>query len=295
MEENRTVRHKTLITIGLLAVIIVALFVPLSEAAMAVHDAALERSVGAFAVAKGLNAVISLIQGTEFNATPAGVGVTITVGEVLDPMNDLVERFSWIMLASSVSLGIQKLLLAVGELSWIKGSLALLAAAVGASLWYHPLQRKLPLTLLLRLGAVLLLLRFGAAGFIYTEQLVYDTLMEPQYRHSLAVLGDTQSELDTIAAQSKQEAAAKNGGLLDTLSGSYDRMKRFFDIDKRLEALKTTLDAAQKEVLNLITLFVALNLLLPLLFLWIFLSLFRWALTGRFDRDRITGWFYLKR
>jgi hypothetical protein len=90
-------------------------------------------------------------------------------------------------------------------------------------------------------------------------------------------------------------AAANVGGLLDTLSGSYDRMKRFFDIDKRLEALKTTLDAAQKEVLNLITLFVALNLLLPLLFLWIFLSLFRWALTGRFDRDRITGWFYLKR
>jgi hypothetical protein len=289
------VRHKTLITIGMLAIVALALFVPLSDAAMKVHDAALERSVGAFAVAKGLNAVISLIQGTEFNATPAGVGVTITVGEILDPMNDLVERFSWIMLAASVSLGIQKLLLAVGELTWIKVSLAVLAAAVAGSLWYHPLQRKLPLTAVLRLGVVLLLLRFGAAGFLYTEHFVYNTLMEPQYKHSLAVLSDTKTELDTIAAQSKREAAVKDEGLLDALSGSYDRMKRFFDIDKRLEALKTTLDAAQKEVLNLITLFITLNLLLPLLFLWILLSLFRWALTGRFDRDRITGWFYLKR
>ena len=288
-------QRKSVITAALVLAVILTLFVPLGEGAGAVHNESFERSVGAFAIAKGLNAVISLIQGTELNATPAGVGITITVGEILDPMNDLIERFSWIMLAASVSLGIQKLLLAIGELLWIKIALSALLVAVGASLWYRPFQRKFPLSVILRLGVVLLLLRFGAAGFIYTEQLVYDTLMQRDYRVAITTLGDTKQELDTIAAQSKQQASAKKEeGLLDSLSGSYDRMKGFFDIDARLASLKNTLDQAQKEVLNLITIFVTLNILMPLLFLWICLHLFRWAVTGRIDRDGIRNWFYLE-
>ncbi len=288
-------RHKSLITLGLLALVVLALVAPLSDAAMAVHDAAFERSVGAFAVARGLNAVISLIQGTEINATPFGVGVTMTIGEILDPMNDLVERFSWIMLAASVSLGIQKLLLAVGELTWIKSLIALFALLAAGSLWYRPLQRHLPLVPLLRLFIVVLLLRFGATAFIYTEQLVYDGLMQPQYYASLAVLTDTKGELDAVAARSRQEASSDEGvGILGSLGGSYERMKRFLDINAQLDALKTSMERAQKEVLNLMTLFVALNLLLPLLFFWLLLNLFRWALTGRFDTERIHAWLYLK-
>ena len=38
---------------------------------------------------------------------PVGVGVTLTIGEVLDPLNDLVERFAWLALVASVSLGLQ--------------------------------------------------------------------------------------------------------------------------------------------------------------------------------------------
>ncbi len=37
--------------------------------------------------------------------------VIVAIGEVLDPINDLVEQFSLVMLASMTSLGIQKILL----------------------------------------------------------------------------------------------------------------------------------------------------------------------------------------
>ena len=284
------VKRRSLITLLLLLFAACALLLPLNQNAMSVHDEAFGRSVGAFAIAKGLNAVISLIQGTELNATPAGVGITITVGEILDPMNDLVERFSWIMLAASVSLGVQKILLSVGELFWIKMTLTALLVAVGASLWFRPLQRRLPLSLLLRLTVVVALLRFGAAGFVYAEQLVYTSLMQPQYNASVAVLDTTRDELDTIARQSKQQAAAKDESLLDSLSGSYDRMKNFFDIDARLDAMKTQLEQAQKEVVNLMTIFVTLNILLPLLFLWTVLGLFKWTVTGRFDTEALQRW-----
>lgn len=279
----------TMLFIGFAAL---SLLAPLGEEALKIHDQAFERSVGAFAIAKGLNAVISLLQGTELNATPAGIGVTITFGQILDPMNDLIERFSWIMLASSVSLGVQKLLLSIGELLWIKIALSTLAVLLLTALWYVPLQRKLPLTTLLRLAVVLLLLRFGAVGFVYAENFVYVSMMQSQYQESVTILSNTQDELDTIAAQNKHQAVApQKESFFDSLSGSYNRFKRFFDVETRLQALQSQLEEAQNEVLNLITLFVTLNLLLPLLFFWIILNLFKWAITGRFDGDAIQRWF----
>ena len=38
------------------------------------------------------------------------VGVVLTAGEILDPLNDLVERFSWIVLLAASSLALQLLL-----------------------------------------------------------------------------------------------------------------------------------------------------------------------------------------
>ena len=76
-------------------------------------DTAFKRALLGFAVARGLNGVISVAQGTEVAIQPAGVGVSFTPGEILDPVNDLVERFSWIMLLATSSLGVQKVLLSM--------------------------------------------------------------------------------------------------------------------------------------------------------------------------------------
>ena len=70
-------------------------------------DAAFKRALVTWALARGLNGVLSVAQGTEVAIQPAGVGVNFTPGEILDPVNDLVERFSWIMMLATSSLGIQ--------------------------------------------------------------------------------------------------------------------------------------------------------------------------------------------
>jgi len=285
--------RKLLVTVSLLAVIVLAMFVPLGENASAVHDKAFDRSVGAFAIAKGLNAVISVIQGTEINASPAGVGVTITVGEILDPMNDLIERFSWIMLASSVSLGIQKILLSFSELLWLKLCLSLFITSIMVSVWYRPFQKYFPITLIGRAFIVLLILRFGAVGSIYLEEMIYDHLMQKDYQVALVALNDTKTDLDTIAIQSKHRASMnKEQGILDSIGNSIDQMQNFFDIETRLTSIKGSLEDTQKEVLNLITIFVLLNILIPILFLWITLSLLRWAIVGSIDKVAIRTWLY---
>ena len=53
---------------------------------------ALKQSAASYAVARGINAVVSVLQSTEVSVGFA----SISPGEALDPLNDLVERFSWI-------------------------------------------------------------------------------------------------------------------------------------------------------------------------------------------------------
>ena len=80
----------------------------LKDLATAIMTRHLKKAIATFAIAKTLNASISFLQGTEIEGSLVFASATFSVGEILDPLNDLVERFSWIMLASAVALGIEK-------------------------------------------------------------------------------------------------------------------------------------------------------------------------------------------
>ena len=56
----------------------------LDERGQEYADAALKRSLLTFGVARALNGVISVAQGTEIALQPAGVGLTFTPGQILD-------------------------------------------------------------------------------------------------------------------------------------------------------------------------------------------------------------------
>ena len=97
-----------LILVALTSVLLViALSFTIDENAKKLIDESFKQAVIVFGSAKALNGVISLAQGTEIDLP----FVVIAIGEILDPINDLVEQFSLIMLASLISLGIQKILL----------------------------------------------------------------------------------------------------------------------------------------------------------------------------------------
>lgn len=63
-----------------------------------------------YGVARSINAAISLIQSAELNLVLIG---SVHLGELLDPINDLIERFSSVMVWSLSSLVLQKVLLDV--------------------------------------------------------------------------------------------------------------------------------------------------------------------------------------
>ncbi|MBI9099810.1 MAG: hypothetical protein JEY91_15125 [Spirochaetaceae bacterium] len=74
-------------------------------------DELLVNAGAAYAVSRGLNAVISVIQASDINIL---IG-NLALGEALDPVNDIVERFSNVMLMSITSIGIQKFIFRTGK------------------------------------------------------------------------------------------------------------------------------------------------------------------------------------
>jgi hypothetical protein len=64
-----------------------------------------------YATARGINAVVSILQSSEIEAGVGIVSGSMTIGEVLDPLNDMIERFSTVMTWVLASLAAQKVLL----------------------------------------------------------------------------------------------------------------------------------------------------------------------------------------
>ena len=57
-----------------------------------------------------INSTVSMVKESELELQPAGVGLSLSVGQVLDPVDDLVERLSDLLITAIMSLGLLKVL-----------------------------------------------------------------------------------------------------------------------------------------------------------------------------------------
>ena len=279
---------KIWLSIGLVLLVALSAMLHVDEKAMQLLDASFDRAMVAFGLAKALNAVISLIQGTELSLTPVGIGLNFSVGEVLDPFNDMVERFSWVMLLSSVSLGIQKLLLTLSSKLFLQVALGMSAVVTIALLWIRQLKSSFALEYSLKIFALFVLLRFFAIVFVYTSQFMYDSLLQNEYRQATEVISTTKEQLEDIQSQNKAILESKDKqGFFDSLDSRYSDIVASLNISQQLESLQNSIDEATRNIITLITVFVFQTVVLPLFFLWIFIFLLRWIFGYKNDKLKL--------
>lgn len=261
-----------LLLVGLLLAMVAAAWLrPLEEAANAQVDAGLKRALISFASARALNAAISLAQGTEIAVQPAGVGVNFSVGQVLDPLNDLVERFADLMLMASIAFGIQKVLLEIGAHWAISAFLSLLAAVWALSF----LGRGRAPPWLSRLLLVLLLARFAVPLATIGSDAAFRHFMADDYAASQQVIEHTAGG----AARLGPPASAESTGLIDRLRGWMETQGA--EWKARFEQLRQAVEQATTHIVKLMVIFVMQTLLLPLLLVWGLYAVVRGALVPR--------------
>jgi len=279
---------KIFLTIIILFFIGISLSFSLDEYALRVHDEAFDRAMLAFGLAKGLNAIISLIQGTEISLTPAGLGVNFSVGEVLDPFNDMVERFSWVMLFSSVSLGMQKLLLILSSKIFLQVALVLSAFFSIVFIWMKQLSESNLLALSLKFFMLLMILRFGAIFFIYTSTLLYDTTLKSEYQNATQTIMKTKKELEDINDKNRRIINSnKDMSFIDKIRSKTDEISNTLNLSSRLKSLEGNIEEASINIINLITIFLLQSLVIPLLFLWFFINSVQWIFRVEIDTKKL--------
>ncbi len=234
-------------------------------------EAALKRALVTFAVSRALNGAISVAQGTELAIEPAGVGVVLSLGQVLDPINDLVERFSAVMLVAASSLGLQNLLLditstVIFNVALIIGALLVLAAAwspgEAAGRWSDLSRRIL-------LGAVFV--RFAIPVLVIFSTLVFDVFLAAEQAASIEALEGMQAKIEEINER-PAPVPDPDESMVDRLGALLDRSLDSIDFSDRLERLQAQVSQASEHVVNLIVIFVLQTILIPIAFIWLFVE-----------------------
>ena len=262
-----------LMALAIAAMIAVSLMKPIDNSSQSQLDSALTRAMIGFGLARTLNGVISVAQGTEFAVQPAGVGVNFSPGEILDPINDLVERFSWVMLLATSSLGVQKILLEVS--SWAGISVLL----GGAGLFFLLTRMRNSSMAKLadiagKLLLVMILVRFLIPVGSLANDWVYKQFLQPQYEESSEQLEIASTRIREISARQTQ-AEENDGSLKERAKSFYNSMTSKFDFDGMLNDYKDSAENVSEHAISLIVVFMLQTVVFPLLFLYLIYRLFR--------------------
>jgi len=242
-------------------------------------DSALTRSLTTFAVARGLNGLVSVVQGTEVNISPAGVGATFAPGQLLDPVNDMVERFSWVMLMSSVSIGVQEMMLHLGKTTLFKMLFALATLLFLLQLWLPKAKLPWRVETSLKVVVVLAVLRFSVPTLVMLNEAVYVYVLEPKYEQSLQEVSKTSAEVKVMMKEVQNSNVDYSGRVKQSSEPWYKfeslnvqkkyenyKVKLQITVDRFIQKFNDAMDS----IIDLITVFIVNSIIIPLSALWLF-------------------------
>ena len=256
--------NKLLLVIFTLLALCLALSFTIDDNSKKLVDESFKQSVIVFGSAKALNAVISLAQGTQINLP----FVTVAVGEILDPINDLVEQFSLVMLASMVSLGIQKILL--NFVTTDIYNYLLFTSIIIFNFWlFKRLTNDEKIrNLFFKITFILLFLRFAIPMMAYVNEVSYNYFVKPQYNieelnKDILDVKDNVSKINQETITQKQDSSFFNK-VMEKFDSSY--------YEKKVNEYKDAVDNSSQYIIDLIIVFIFQTIFLPIIFLFLLYS-----------------------
>ncbi len=169
----------------------------------------------AYATCRVINASVSVVKGSSLNLEPAGIGVTLAVGQALDPIDDMTERVSDVLVTAITSLGVQKLAFEIG-VSIAPQLLAVFLLIFSILIMFEP-ERIAPLRkTLMRLMFFVLIARFALPISAMANNYLQDHFFSEKISSANHELALGASELDKLL----QFSLPKVDGVLGTIKNN---------------------------------------------------------------------------
>ena len=241
-----------------------------------VTEAGLSRALVTFAVSRGLNGVISVVQGTEVAVEPVGIGMTFTPGQILDPVNDLIERFSTIVLVAGTAFGLQRVALEVTSADlylWFSTAVVVLGLLM---LWWRRAVPEWVRITIYKSALVLMIVRFAVPVMAIGGESFYAAFLAPQFIESSAHLQQTSEQLGQLQAESQTvESASEKPSLFDSARRWMASASSSLDVKQHIADFKAAAEEISEHAIRLMVVFVFQTIVVPLLSLWLVLKLLK--------------------
>jgi hypothetical protein len=272
--QQKAIRSALGIVTALLLLFSAGLKLPLVDTMTdAYFQKAITKAGLAYATCRTINAAVSIVQESSLQLQPAGVGLSLAVGQALDPINDMTERLSDVLVTAITSLGVQKLAYEMG-ISLVPPALAVFLLLLSILLWFEnqrirALQRTVWQVLLF-----IAIFRFCLPLSSMANEFIYHHFFEDQIAAARSELALGSAELDKLKDLSMPEI----DGVMGTIENSAAFLKK-----KSMEfrnAIIYTVSNMGNIIENLMTLtflyvgiFLIQVIVLPLLSFWVLVKM----------------------
>jgi hypothetical protein len=181
------------------------------------------------------------------------------------------------MMAATLSLGVQQVLLDVGQWWGLRLAVALLALAW---LWARVRRERSdhpePLAterMLARALVLALFLRFAVPLTIIANEALYEVFLEPRYEESTQVIESAGQDIEALRSDAAAEAeqAEEEQGFFESLGGTFDA----FNFRQKVEVIADRAGDVIEHLIQLSVVFILQTGILPVAFLWIFLQILK--------------------
>jgi putative ubiquitin-RnfH superfamily antitoxin RatB of RatAB toxin-antitoxin module len=239
-----------ILVVTVLLLILISWFGSLDRYSAEYIDDSLVKSTVAFGVARSLNAVISV-----FQSVTVGVGMTVTIGEALSPLNNLIEDYASLMKLAIGSLIIQKLLVEIVSDNFFKALLSVSGALLLFGFYY---KRGFYINVLARGFLFLVFVRFSLVLVIIFNAFVDHAFLEEKTEADVQALSVLSHDIDEI--NQSQKLSTENRATLEQQIASLEaenesinqllREKNRLAVDVKTSLLnaQNDLDVAKKEI-----------------------------------------------
>ncbi len=165
-----------------------------------------------YAVCRVINASVSIIKESNLHMQPAGVGLSLAVGQALDPIDDMTERLSDILVTAITSLGVQKLAYEIG-ISLAPPVLAVFLFFFAVLIWFNSTKLVFLHKTVMRFALLIVIARFFLPLSSIANDFINTNFFTPQI--------DTVSEklaLDTKGFDKLKDFSLPDNGFFGTAS-----------------------------------------------------------------------------
>jgi hypothetical protein len=264
--EKKALVQKISLSVGAVVVAVLLFLLPglrvpaLDDATDSYFREAISKGGISYATCRVINASVTIIKESELHLQPAGVGLSLAVGQALDPINDMTERVSDVLVTAITSLGVQKLAYEIG-ISLAPPVLAIFLLLFAAFIWSNNTRLIFLHKTVTRFALLIFIARFFLPLSSLANNFINTRFFAPQIEQANQQLALDSKELDKL-----KEFSLPNMGILGTASFLKEKSA---DFKNALAAVASNMGGMIESLLALTFLYVGILLIqvvfLPLL------------------------------